>query len=191
MSNFGSNSIVLGFLINLPCGGAVALLLFFISIPDYRVKGVGQQTMLQRLRKLDPIGFFLFTPTTIQFILALQWGGIEFSWGSVTIIGLFCGSFGNMLVFLVWEYHIGDDAMIPLSLMRRRVIWSSCINLACFAGCIFTTTYYFPIYFQAVRNASPTTSGVDMLPQIITSMLVTILTGALGMTRNLLTIENY
>jgi hypothetical protein len=29
-----------------------------------------------------------------------------------TIIGLFCGAFGNLLIFLAWEYYVGDDAMI-------------------------------------------------------------------------------
>jgi hypothetical protein len=183
LSNYGFNSIVLGFLINLPCGGAVVLLLLFVSIPDYKVKGDGKETVLHKLSKLDLIGFCIFTPTVIQFILALQWGGIKFSWNSATIIGLFCGAFGNLLLFLAWEYHMGDAAMIPFSLMRRRIVWCSCINLACFIGCVFTTAYYFPIYFQAVRNATPTISGVDMLPQIITNMLVTIATGALGITR--------
>lgn len=171
---------MLGFLINLPCGGAVAVLLLFISIPDYKGQR-GNQTVIQRLGKLDLLGFFLFTPATIQFILALQWGGIKYDWNSATIIGLFCGSFGNLLVFLAWEYHMGDQAMIPFSLMRRRIMWTSCLNQACFVGVAFTATYYLPIYFQAVRNASPTMSGVDLLPLIIASMIFTIATGALGM----------
>jgi hypothetical protein len=175
-----SNRIILGFLINLPCGGVVALCLLFISIPDSGVKGDERQTVLQKLRRLDLIGFLLFTPSMIQFILALQWGGIKFSWNSATVIGLFCGAFGNLLVFLAWEYHMGDEAMIPLPLMRRQIIWSSCINLACIYGCMFTTLYYFPIYFQAVRSATPTNSGVDLLPQIISNMFITIVTGALG-----------
>ncbi|KKK20311.1 hypothetical protein ARAM_002431 [Aspergillus rambellii] len=167
------------FLINLPCGVIVALFLLVVPIPDYRIAGDRKQTVIQRLGRLDFIGFLLFTPATIMLIFALQWGGSKFAWGSATIIGLFCGSFGNLLVFLLWEHRLGDEAMIPLSLIRRRIIWSSCLNMACFVGCAFTTTYYFPIYFQAVRDASPTQSGVDMLPQIITNMILTIVTGAL------------
>jgi hypothetical protein len=99
-AKYGPNSIVLGFFINLPCGGVVTLSLLIILIPDYRVKGDEKQTVLQKLRRLDLIGFSLFTPTTIQLILALQWGGIKFSWNSATVIGLFCGASGNLLVFL-------------------------------------------------------------------------------------------
>lgn len=116
-----------------------------------------------------------------MFILPLQWGGTKYAWSSATIIGLFCGSFSNLLVFLAWEHRMGDEAMIPLGLVKRRVIWSSCLNIAFFVGSAFTFTYYLPIYFQAVRNATPTTSGVHILPQIITNMVATILTGAFGM----------
>jgi hypothetical protein len=75
---------------------------------------------------------------------------------------------------------MGAKAMIPLSIIRRRVIWSSCMNYACFTGSLLTATYYLPIYFQAVRNASPTMSGVDLLPSIITTVLFGIITGGLS-----------
>lgn len=116
----------------------------------------------------------------MMFIFALQWGGTEYQWDSAIIIGLFAGSFANLIVFLVWENRVGAEAMIPLSLVRRRIIWTSCLNMICFIGCTFTTAYYFPVYFQAVRNASPVQSGIDMLPQILTNMIVTIMTGGLG-----------
>jgi hypothetical protein len=64
--------------------------------------------------KLDLIGFMLFAPAAIQFILALEWGGTFYHWDSAMVIGLFCGSFGTILVFLTWEYRMGDDAMIPI-----------------------------------------------------------------------------
>jgi hypothetical protein len=56
--------------------------------------------MLQKLRKLDLVGFALFAPATIQFILVLQWSGIKYFWNGAAIIGLFCGAFGNLLIFL-------------------------------------------------------------------------------------------
>lgn len=77
---------------------------------------------------------------------------------------------------------MGNEAMIPLPLIRRRVIWSSCLNYACLFGSMLITTYYLPIYFQAVRNATPTLSGVDLLPSILSSVLFGIICGGLGMT---------
>ncbi|KUI52984.1 Putative HC-toxin efflux carrier TOXA [Cytospora mali] len=167
------------FYLNLPCGAVIALLIIIVPIPDYRVAGDGKQTVLERLKKLDIAGFLLFGPTVVMLILALQWGGTRYAWSSATIIGLFCGSFGNLLVFLAWEHHVGAGALIPLSLLRRRVIWTSCLNMAFLIGCTMTTAYYFPVWFQAVRDASPVQSGVDMLPIIGTNTVVTMITGGM------------
>jgi hypothetical protein len=168
----------IGFYINLPCGALAVMLLLFISVPS--TKDTKQQTVVTRLRKLDLIGFFFFAPAAIQFILALEWGGIRYPWNSATIIGLLCGSFGTLLVFIAWEHHMGANAMIPLAIIRRRVVWSSCINYGCFIGAMLTATYYLPLYFQAVRNASPTMSGVDILPSIVSTAFFGVLTGALS-----------
>ncbi|KAI0015270.1 efflux pump [Xylariomycetidae sp. FL0641] len=168
------------FYINLPSGALIAAFLLLVTIPDRRVSGDGKEPLFGVLQRLDLLGFGLFTPAIIMFILALQWGGTRYPWDSATVIGLFAGAFVNLLVFLGWEYHVGAEAMIPLSLISQRVIWSSCLNMACFIGCSFTTAYYFPVYFQAVRDASPVQSGVGMLPQVIANMLTTIFTGALG-----------
>ncbi|RYP08953.1 hypothetical protein DL764_001564 [Monosporascus ibericus] len=167
------------FYINLPCGAVTGGFLLLVSIPDYRVVGDGTQAVSQSLRKLDLVAFLLFTPAVIMLMLALQCGGTVYHWNSATIIGLFCGALGNLPVFLAWEYRVGDEAMIPLFLLCRRIIWSSCLNMACFIGCTFTIAYYFPVYFQAVRDTSPVQSGVNMLPQILMNMIVTIITGAL------------
>lgn len=170
--------IVLGFYINLPCGVPAAIGLFFASVPS---KGdTIRQPILQRLRKLDLVGFFLFAPAVIQFILALEWGGTNFPWSSATIIGLFCGSFGTLLIFIAWEQRLGRQAMIPLAIIRRRVIWMSCLNYVGFVGAMLTATYYTPIYFQTVRNASPTMSGVDLLPSVVATLISGIATGALS-----------
>jgi len=38
------------------------------------------------------------------------------------------------MIFLGWESYIGDDAMVPFSIVRRRVVWSSCLVIAFFFG---------------------------------------------------------
>ena len=158
----------------------VALCLLLLNLPDHTGKNAVKRTIGESLSKLDLIGFVIFAGSTIQILLALNWGGTRYPWNNAIIIGLFCGSGGALIIFLVWEYHMGDGAMIPFSLVRRRVIWSSCLNYACFAGWLLSSTYYLPIYFQAVRNATPTMSGVNLLPSIIGNMLFAGLTGGLG-----------
>lgn len=172
---------MLGFYINLPTGGlAILLFIFVVNVPPTKEASTPRLSIISRIRKLDPVGFCLFAPAAVQLILTLEMGGNQHRWDSATIIGLFCGAFGTLLVFIAWEYRMGDGAMIPLSIIRRRVIWSSCINYAFFVGSMMSATYYLPIYFQSVRNASPLISGVDLLPMVISTSLTTIVTGILS-----------
>lgn len=169
-----------GFYINLPCAAIAYPLLVFITIPDHdHTVQAHSQTLTHLLHRLDLLGFSIFAGASIQILLALNWGGTRFAWTSSTIIGLFCGSGVTLLVFIVWEARRGDEAMIPLSLIRRRIMWSSCLNNFFFGGCLFTTTYYLPLYFQAVRGASPTGSGVDLLPLMLSNMAAGITCGIL------------
>lgn len=137
------------------------------------------------LRRLDLIGFALFVPTAVQFLLALEWGGSRYVWDSATIIGLFCGAAGMFCAFLTWEYRRGDSAMIPFSMVRRKIVWCSCLVMFLFMGSMIITSYYMPIYFQTVRNATPTMSGVYILPAILSQILFSTVSGVLGMNQNL------
>lgn len=115
-----------------------------------------------------------------MFLLALQWGGIQYKWSSATIIGLFCGAAAMLVVFLAWEYRRGETAMIPLSMLKIRIVWCSCLAQFFFAGSLYTYSYYMAIYFQTVRGVAPMLSGVDLLPSILSQMFAAIFVGFLS-----------
>ncbi|KAL2812223.1 major facilitator superfamily domain-containing protein [Aspergillus granulosus] len=167
------------FYINLPCAAVIAPALFLVSTPDHRSPEIKARTLRQTLPDLDLAGFAIFAGAASQLLLALNWGGTSYRWDSSTIIGLFCGSGITFIVFLLWEAYIGDRAMIPFSLIGRRVIWSSCLNMGFLMACSMVTTYYLPIYFQAIRGASPTVSGVDLLPSIGGTIVFGVISGGL------------
>lgn len=151
-----------------------------LHIPDQIAKP-GWKTVLRRpFSEFDLIGFALFAPSSVQCFLALQFGGNKYAWNSATIIGLFCGAGATFLVWIVWNYRQGDKAMVPLSLLRKKTVWASCAAGLFFAGSLFITGYYLPIYFQAVRGASPLMSGVDVLPNILPQMFMSVIAGKLG-----------
>ncbi|KAH6675189.1 putative MFS multidrug transporter [Halenospora varia] len=167
------------FYINLPIGGFVAALLVFTHVPDQIPKPAPVAVLKTLPSKLDLIGFALFAPAVVQLLLALQWGGITYAWNSSKIIGLFCGAGATFIVWLAWDYHKGDKAMIPFSLAGKKIIWSSCVTYGLFMGQLFTISYYLPIYFQAVKGASPTMSGVYVLPIVGCHILVGLSSGVL------------
>ena len=155
-----------------------------IRIPDITKTDQVKSTILKTLGKLDLFGFALFAPAAIQLLLALEWGGTRYVWNDATIIGLFCGAAGTFCIFLAWEYRRGDSAMIPYSMVRRKIVWCSCLVVFMFMGSMIITTYYMPIYFQTVRNATPTMSGVYILPAILSQVIFATISGLLGMSPN-------
>lgn len=169
-----------GFLINLPAGVITGPVLLMSPIPKKRKDHDAKLTVMQSIDKLDPLGFVTFAPTCVMFLLALEWGGKKYAWDSALIIGLFCGAAGMLAVFIFCEYRRSDTAMIPLGLFRERVVYCSCLVSMFQFGAIQTSAYYMPIWFQTIKGASPSMSGVDFLPLILSMIVATMVAGLLG-----------
>jgi hypothetical protein len=152
-----------------------------INIPERSKNNDSRAITLRNIFfKLDLWGFFLFAALAVQFLLALQWGGTKYPWRSATIIGLFLGSGGTFIIFLIQEYYAGEDAMVPFSIVRKKVVWCSCLVSFFFFGSLLIWTYYLAIYFQAVKGVSPTRSGIYVLPGILSQIAMAIVSGILG-----------
>ncbi|KAK7937302.1 uncharacterized protein PG986_014170 [Apiospora aurea] len=165
------------FYINLPIGGLIASFLFFVHIPD-RVEKPDKAKILSTFAStMDLVGFGLFAPAAVQLLLALQYGGNQYSWNSATVIGLLAGGAGTLALFFYWEHTKGKSAMVPLYLLRQRTVWSSCATMFFNIGVTNIISYYLPIYFQAVEDASPITSGVDLLPNILVQIAFAMVSG--------------
>ncbi len=156
------------------------LVVFFITIPDRRPKSEIKTGASSILRSFDIPGFAIFAAAAIMFLLALEWGGTTYRWSSANVLGLFCGSAGALVAFLLWEYRQGDAAMVPLSVLRQRIVWSSCLTYFLLCSNMMITSFYMAIYFQAVRGKSPTMSGVSILPSILSNMFFAVFSGILG-----------
>ncbi|KAI1371346.1 putative MFS multidrug transporter [Hypoxylon crocopeplum] len=168
------------FYINLPLGGLAGIFLAFMHVPDQTVKPqVSFRLLREVIPELDLIGFTIFAPAAIMFLLALQFGSSEYPWNSSTVIGLFVGAGLAFPIFLYWEYREGDKAMIPFSMVRRRVVWVSSVQFAFLMVSVFVGAQFFPIYFQSVKGVGPTLSGVYMLPNILSGLVFVLLSGAL------------
>ncbi|EQB43712.1 hypothetical protein CGLO_17602 [Colletotrichum gloeosporioides Cg-14] len=167
------------FYINLPLGVIVAIPLVIIQIPEQVVKQNPLHVLKGLHRFLDLIGFALFAPSVIMLLLALQYGGNQFPWKSIQVIGLFCGAGLNAIVWAFWNRHKGDEGLIPTSMVKRRIVAISSLNYGLFMAVVFGGVFYLPIYFQAIKEKSAMLSGVYLMPNILPQILTTILTGVL------------
>ncbi|KAI8956193.1 MFS multidrug transporter [Xylaria longipes] len=167
------------FYVNLPIGGVIAAFLIFVRIPDGTEKPPVRDVLRNFVKTMDLVGFALFAPAAIMLFLALQWGGNEFPWNSATVIGLLAGTVATFAVFFFWESRQRDTAMIPLSVIRQRIVWSSCATMFFNIGVSNCISYWLPVYFQAVENSSPFMSGVLLLPNILVQSVTVFASGLL------------
>ncbi|KAJ5743570.1 hypothetical protein N7533_008440 [Penicillium manginii] len=162
------------FWINLPIGAVtIVALVFFFKPPT------GDENELSicasQIGKLGLAGRFSVRSSHYH---ALQWGGTEHAWKSATIIGLFIGGAGLGFVFALWQKRKGDNAMIPPRLITERTMLFSCLSEFFAMGAVYTSIYYLPEWFQVIKNASPTKSGLMYLPLALSDVLSATLTGA-------------
>jgi MFS family permease len=169
------------FFVNLPCSAFVAGILFIIHIPQGVKPEARLATFSQVFNTLNVIGFAIFAPAIIIFLLALSWGGTAgHPWGSATIIGLFVGSAPVFAIFLAWEHHRGATAMLPLAMFRQRVVAVATLMQFFTMGGMMVTIYYIPVWFQAVRGRSPTTAGAYLVPMVGAQILTAVGGGILS-----------
>ncbi|NJC69253.1 MFS transporter [Planosporangium thailandense] len=155
------------FYINLPIG-IVAL---FLSNHV-----LGMLPRHRREHKIDWLGALFLVVGVSAILLALSWGGKEYPWGSGTIIGLFVVGAVLSVVFVFIEAR-ATEPIIPLRLFRRPTF--SVANAAGFilGFGMFGSIIYVPLYLQIVKGASPTSSGLLMLPMMVGIIFTSIVSG--------------
>jgi len=160
-------------------GGVIAIVLFFVRIPDASIKSKTRVSLLGQLRRLDLEGFFIFAPAIIMLLLALEWGGVNHPWNSAMIIGLFCGSICALGIFFVWEHFQGETAMIPISMLKNSIVSSAGTVNFFMNGSQFLLASFLPLWFQVVKNVSPTTSGIYIYLRLEVRSLALLFQGTL------------
>ena len=151
-------------------------MLFFHTVK----REASQLTIFEKIQRLDLPGFALFIPPVVMLLLAVQWGGTKYSWHSATVIGLLCGFVGMMAIFIAWQWHAQDEASIPPRILMNRNVAVACIVSFFMFGSLQLMVYFLPIWFQVIKKATPTQSGIDFLATVLATMLLTFIAGGLG-----------
>jgi EmrB/QacA subfamily drug resistance transporter len=154
------------FYVNLPVGALAVLIVvtrLHLHTPTVR-------------HQIDILGATLLSAGVAALILVTTWGGSEYAWGSATIVGLAVAGVLALVTFVWWETRAAEP-ILPLSLFRSRVFAVSnamgfTIGMAMFGAIVFI-----PLYLQLVYGASPTSSGLRLLPLMAGLLVAAIASG--------------
>ncbi|WP_433246217.1 MDR family MFS transporter [Streptosporangium sp. CA-135522] len=141
------------FVINVPIGlAALYVVARVLNVPharrDHRVDWLGAVTLV----------------TGVVPLLVVAEQGRGWGFGSGAAVACYLLGAAGLGAWLLVERRMGDDALIPLRLFRGAAFSLAAIVTLLLGVAMFGGMMTIPLYFQIVRGASPTQSGLMLLP---------------------------
>jgi EmrB/QacA subfamily drug resistance transporter len=153
------------FYINLPIG-VLALVVLAVTFPSVAVRVK---------HRIDYFGAGLLALALAALVLMVSLGGTTYPWASAQVIGLGVLTVVALGGFLIAERQAAEP-VLPLKLLQNQVFVTAGIVALLLGFAMFGTITFLPLYFQEVKGASPTGSGLDLLP-LMAGLLITSIVG--------------
>jgi len=150
--------------------------IFYVNLPiGVLALGVLAATLPARTerehRHIDYLGAALLAAALSAIVLLSTLGGTDYGWGSPQIIGLGVLAIVLLVGFVRIEQRAAEP-VLPPRLFRDRV-FSVTSGIGLVVGfALFGSVTYLPLFLQVVLGASPTGSGLQILP-LMGGLLIT------------------
>ena len=160
------------FYVNLPIG-AIALTVISATLP---------RTATRERPAIDYAGAALLASGLACVLLVTTWGGRLYAWGSPEIVVLAAAAVALLVAFVRQERR-APEPILPLRLFRDPVFDVVAAALFLTTCAFFAAVVFIPVYLQITTGASPTESGLLLLPLLLAATASTTVAGRL-MSRN-------
>jgi EmrB/QacA subfamily drug resistance transporter len=154
------------FYINMPIGGAALVYLWAtLHLPRKRVE-----------HKIDWAGAGVIAVGASAIVLLTSWGGTQYAWGSWEIILLEVVTAVSLALFFFVESRAAEP-MLPLHVFKNRN-FSVASSMSFLLGmAMLGALTFLPLYQQTVQGASPTGSGLLLIPLLLGSTVTSVISG--------------
>jgi EmrB/QacA subfamily drug resistance transporter len=144
------------FYVNLPIG-LVALVVLAVTLPA---------TTARTRPAIDYVGAALLAAGLSGVVLVTSLGGTTWAWGSSPTV--IVGVLGVVaLTVFVFAERRAPEPILPPALWRERVFAVGGALSLIVGFALFGAVTFLPLYFQTVDAASPTGSGLRLLPMML------------------------
>ena len=146
------------FYVNLPVG-LIALAVLWLGFPNIRPARTD--------RPIDYLGAVTLVLSVVPLLLALSWGGGEYAWSSVQVLGLL-GFAGVMTAVFLFVETRAPEPIIQLTLFKNPIVSVAVVSMMLMTMGMFGTILFVPLFIQGVIGASASESGTVMMPMMLT-----------------------
>ncbi len=149
------------FYVNLPIG-VVAFAVLAATLPSRKDEAH---------HRIDYLGAVLLAAALSAIVLTCTLGGTDYAWGSPQIIALGLLSLALTVAFVIAERRAAEPVLPPRLFGNRVFVVTSAIGLVV-GFALFGSVTYLPLFLQVVNGATPTGSGLQILP-LMGGLLIT------------------
>ena len=160
------------FYINLPINGLSFILI--LATMDVHNPHTG---LRDGLAAIDWLGTISVLGVVLMLLLGLDFGGVVAPWNSATIICLLVFGAAMIACFLYIERRFAKYPLMPLDIFKNWRNVAVTVVLVTHGMAFIAAEYYLPLYLQSAKEASPTKSGVLILPLTISGAVAGALSG--------------
>ncbi|MEV0154436.1 MDR family MFS transporter [Micromonospora sp. NPDC050686] len=154
------------FYVNLPLGGlALLVLATTMHLPKYRTE-----------HRIDWLGAGLLSVGITAIVLVTTWGGNQYAWLSLPILGLAALALLALVAFALVERR-AVEPILPLGLFANRNFALISVIGFLLGFAMFGAMNFLPLYQQTVQGASATNSGLLLLPLMFGMLVVSLVVG--------------
>ena len=126
--------------------------------------------------KIDYLGAAVLAVGATAIVLVTTWGGSQYAWGSPPIMTLIVVAIASIAAF-IWVENRAVEPILPMHVFKNRnftlaTSMSFLLGLAMFGAMTFL-----PLYQQTVQHASPTVSGLLLIPMMLGSTVTSLIAG--------------
>ncbi|HET9897760.1 MAG TPA: MDR family MFS transporter [Streptosporangiaceae bacterium] len=154
------------FYINMPVGGAALLyIIATLHLPVHKIA-----------HKIDYLGAAVLAVGATAIVLVTTWGGSQYAWGSATILSLIVIAIAAVAAF-IWVEFKATEPVLPMHVFKNRN-FSLASSMSFLLGlAMFGAMTFLPLYQQTVQNASPTVSGLMLIPMMLGATTTSLIAG--------------
>ncbi len=156
------------FYVNLPLG----ILAFFVLAATL-------PSVTERVHHVvDYLGTALLAAGLTAIVLAASLGGTSYAWGSPFIVSLAIAGVLLLAAFAFAERRAAEPVLPPRLLTNRVFVVTGAVGFVV-GFALFGAVTYLPLFLQVVKGATPTGSGLQLLPLMGGLLITSILSGQL------------
>jgi EmrB/QacA subfamily drug resistance transporter len=150
------------FLVNLPVGAVVAVAALRV-LPADRPRPGHRGLRALGMGTSDLGGALSVTASASLLAYAVAQTGAS-GWGSARTVLLLCGSAVLAAYFVLHEWRVAAEPLLPLSLLRNRALTAANVVSALLSSAMFAVFYATTLYMQQVLHYSALRTGLAYVP---------------------------